>query len=194
MCVLLCARRFEDMQTRKLSRISEKLATDDLSTHTPVKKRRKLSLSLKKEKLKSHSDDGVLLANSKEVQSTASVDLTSNSPRELKLSSTSLKPAVEFGVITNSDQSSSELMSELEPAVEESTAHSKQSNAELTSPPTPDTGALQPMQTEVVHSDGYYLFNFKFILDIVITSSPERHVITQESSTVVGRFKSLSRM
>ena len=181
------------MQTRKSSRISEKLATDDLSTHTPVKKRRKLSLSLRKEKLKSHSDDGVLLANSKEVQSTVSIDLTSNSPRKLKLSSTSLKPAAEVGVITNSDQSSSELMSELEPAVEESTAHSKQSNAELTLPP-PDNGALQPMQTEVVHSDGYYLFNFKFILDVVITSSPERHVITQESSTVVGRFKSLSRM
>ena len=179
------------MQTRISSRI-KKLATDDLSTHTPVKKRRKLSLSLRKEKLSVTSK----LQRGSTIYSVSliRVDLTSNSPRKLKLSTTSSKPPVELGVIINSEQSSSELMSELEPAVEESTAHTKQSNAELTSPPTPDTGALQPMQTEVVHSDGYYLFNFKFILDIVITSSPERHVITQESSTVVGRFKSLSRM
>lgn len=40
----------------------------------------------------------------------------------------------------------------------------------------------------------YYLLNFKSILNMVLTSSPERHVLADDANSIVDKFMDLNRM
>ena len=57
-----------------------------------------------------------------------------------------------------------------------------------------DTTKSEEGDRTVSSEEGYYLLNFKSVLNIVLTSSPERHVIADDAKSIVEGFMGLSRM
>lgn len=49
-------------------------------------------------------------------------------------------------------------------------------------------------EEESSSEERYYLLNFKSILNMVLTSSPERHVLADDANSIVDKFMDLNRM
>lgn len=72
--------------------------------------------------------------------------------------------------------------------------YSKTSNQGAGSQSLSDTVQTEDGARSVSSEEGYYLLNFKSILSVVLTSSPERHVIADDAKSIVEGFMGLNRM
>ncbi len=163
------------MQTRRSTRCLGISDAEGSSTQSPIKKR-KISLSLKK----LGGNVTVQVANTITPEPTAAVRLESTVRSYLG-------SEVKYINIqeVNTSVSSPESKCKSEPQ------HTCRPNPlQSTSLPVRQQSKLTDLQQS---SDGYYLYNFKFILDLVLQSSPERHVIVTDGVPVAEQFKQLPR-
>ncbi len=151
------------------------------STQSPIKKKRKFSLSLKKEKIL--KTDGNELQDDNKImpEPTAAVqsESTARSYPEIKdINTQEVIPSI----------SSQESKCKCEPQ------HTRfRPNLLASSLPILQIAQQSKLTDLQQSSEGYYLYNFKFILDLVLLSSPERHVIVADGVPVVEQFKQLPR-
>lgn len=177
------------MQTRSLTRNKEISHAEELDTLSPVKKKRKLSLSLKKDK--------------KLLQKSKKSDVKESGQSSSIVLQDSLCTVHQQQEMKSLQHQTLELV-ELEPSLESEQQRSNSvqlSLSQLTSEPVEHQQLLDsveeqklklPVMQGTSETESYYLHSFKFILDQIVQSSPERHVIAAEGIPLVERFKQLS--